>query len=536
MPPASPTQPVSDSAVINKRVTAVVNLVFGSARTIVAVITGLFLVPLYLRFFGLSLYGAWLASGNVLSLISMAGAGLSGILTQRLSTCYASREDEQFALTAGSGLVLAASIGMVVAAAGSSASYLISSMLGVTGGERIALTWSIVFASCSSGLAILTQCVEALAMAWQRTLVSGFVNLISQAAWVVGIVVPLYFGWGVAALGFGRLMLWAVCFTGMSGYCWYTWRRLGHPRPRVTGAAIRQIWGQAGTLLIGQVAEVMGSRLEALVAALTVSTTASAVLVLTGRVVEAARTFITPVGSAVFAGVAHLSTDIRSENSRRVLREIFAVSAVVSGIGFGLALAFTKPVLLLWIGSQAKPSTLLLALIASSVLLAERKSLLQYVLIAVGRVRDTSRLLIAESLLRVVLLATLAPTLGLVGIPLAACIGAATIVFLMSRAVVQTTEQPIRSVLTPGLAGLSATLIPASLYLALAPLPGSWFVLASFGAIGAMTMLGLSLFDPLWRAALRKVTHALRIALRHRFGRMSSPLADDSSSTVAARN
>ena len=55
-------------------------------------ITGIIMVPLYLRFIPFEVYGAWLASGNMLAWLSTIDPGLTLVLQQRIAAAYGNQD------------------------------------------------------------------------------------------------------------------------------------------------------------------------------------------------------------------------------------------------------------------------------------------------------------------------------------------------------------------------------------------------------------------------------------------------------------
>jgi uncharacterized membrane protein len=55
----------------SKRRAAVANYAFGLGQAAFVAVTGIVLVPMYLSHMSLAMYGAWLATGNIITLISV---------------------------------------------------------------------------------------------------------------------------------------------------------------------------------------------------------------------------------------------------------------------------------------------------------------------------------------------------------------------------------------------------------------------------------------------------------------------------------
>ena len=91
---------------ISRRRAAKINLILGYGRYTVGIFNQLVLVPLYLRFIGIAVYGSWLASGNVVALLSVLDIGFNLIVTQRLATAFGAGDDNRFVREVGSSLGL----------------------------------------------------------------------------------------------------------------------------------------------------------------------------------------------------------------------------------------------------------------------------------------------------------------------------------------------------------------------------------------------------------------------------------------------
>ncbi len=64
------------------------NLFFFYLRTFVGLANGILIVPLYLKYIDNSLFGIWLASGNILTWITIIDPGVGDVLIQKISYAY----------------------------------------------------------------------------------------------------------------------------------------------------------------------------------------------------------------------------------------------------------------------------------------------------------------------------------------------------------------------------------------------------------------------------------------------------------------
>ena len=97
-----------------------------------AFIQGLLLVPLYLNYIPIEIYGAWLASGNILAWISTIDPGLTIVMQQQVSTYYGKVELEQVGKIIASGLMLSSVVLILALSFGFFSSYFLIDILNLS--------------------------------------------------------------------------------------------------------------------------------------------------------------------------------------------------------------------------------------------------------------------------------------------------------------------------------------------------------------------------------------------------------------------
>ena len=108
------------------------NVIFRYMSIFMTVVQGLLLVPLYLSYIPVEIYGAWLASGNILAWISAIDPGLTIVLQQQTSTFYGAGELKKVGKLIGSGLILSCLILMIALFLGLISSYFIINLLNLS--------------------------------------------------------------------------------------------------------------------------------------------------------------------------------------------------------------------------------------------------------------------------------------------------------------------------------------------------------------------------------------------------------------------
>src|SRR3989339_378218 len=105
------------------------NLFFHYASIGLMMISGVILVPLYLKFISIGLYGAWLATGNVLMWLTALDPGLSTVIQQRVGAAYGNKDISAIGRTIPGGVALALIFSLAILIAGGAASFYIADIV-----------------------------------------------------------------------------------------------------------------------------------------------------------------------------------------------------------------------------------------------------------------------------------------------------------------------------------------------------------------------------------------------------------------------
>ena len=81
---------------------------FQNLDFVIGIGNGIILVPIYLIFIDSDIYGAWLATGSIISWLSISDPGIGLIVQQRISHYYAKNDRNSIEKVLSSGLILVA--------------------------------------------------------------------------------------------------------------------------------------------------------------------------------------------------------------------------------------------------------------------------------------------------------------------------------------------------------------------------------------------------------------------------------------------
>ena len=78
---------------MNKYSASIFNYLFSSINSIVIIINGIIMVPIYFKFMSVSTYGAWLATGNIAAMLGLIESGFASVITQKMSVAIAEKDN-----------------------------------------------------------------------------------------------------------------------------------------------------------------------------------------------------------------------------------------------------------------------------------------------------------------------------------------------------------------------------------------------------------------------------------------------------------
>lgn len=480
---------------------------FSYAAVAFAMVQGILLVPMYLRYMPQELYGAWLASGAILAWVELADPGVGSILQQRIAFMTGKAGAGGAGVLIGTGLAAACCLAALPALAWSLPG-LLAGWIGVAPHLVPELVVAFRIGLASVGLNILLSALVAVSLGLQEVRSVSVVSLLGIVAGVAVTVVGLLAGAGLAALPLGALARSVVASAGTAAVVSRLLRQQAIP-VAVSLAAARGILGEVAFTFTSRVGVALLSRLDALMSAKLLSPASTVVLTLTGRAVDLVRLGADRLAAAAMPALAHFAGERGATEARRVQGLVSAYTALVLGVLGGTAIAWNGHFVRLWVGEERFGGiALTVALVVHGCLASYVSSIAQSVF-ALGGIRETAVIGLVEAGARLALQLLLVASLGLVGFPIAA-LGALALISVPLLLVVTArrfggTVAAHTGTLGRALVAMAALLAAGWAVGGLAVWRPSWIGLAAGSVATAAALLGvaLALFPDVRRDAAR---------------------------------
>ena len=186
------------------------NVIFRYTNIILAFVQGLLLVPLYLKYITVEIYGAWLESGNLLAWISTIDPGLTVVMNQQVSTFYGKGELKQLGKLITSGLMLSSGILILALSFGFFSSYFLKDILNLSDTDYLIIFEAFNYAYIGASLLLFSFSFSAINYGLQASLSVGLINVTTTLLSIILTITLLYYGYGLMSIAY------SLVFSGLA--------------------------------------------------------------------------------------------------------------------------------------------------------------------------------------------------------------------------------------------------------------------------------------------------------------------------------
>ena len=186
------------------------NIIFRYINIILAFVQGLLLVPLYLKYISVEIYGAWLASGNLLAWISTIDPGLTVVMQQQVSILYGKRKLKQLGEIIASGLMLSSVVLILALSFGFFSSYFLNDILNLSDINYLIIFEAFNYAFIGASLMLFSFSFSAINYGLQASISVGLINVTTIFLSIILTITLLYYGYGLMAIAY------SLVFSGLA--------------------------------------------------------------------------------------------------------------------------------------------------------------------------------------------------------------------------------------------------------------------------------------------------------------------------------
>jgi Na+-driven multidrug efflux pump len=395
------------------------NLFFNYAATVVSIINGLAIIPFYLKFIENGLFGAWLATGNILVWLTIVEPGVGDVLQQRVAAAIGLNDKVNAGKYITSGIVISIAISIIVLVVGFCTSYFILDVLKLTSEiDTNQLLGAFLVAVVSTSITMVSYAFIGSNQGLQSSLGIGLIYLGSNILGITLNIYLLFHGFGLYSIAYATLFRISISCIGYILYLCYRLKKY-----KISLSFDKNFFVNFSKLFsytfIGKISSTIISNLDLILVARFIGPEMVTMLELTRRPIRILQGFTDRVSTSFIAPLANLKGEGDYSKIKSIfIRFIYLFIWTSTFIIFGFV-ALNENLLAIWAGKSiflGNPLNILLSVTLWISSLLYNLSNFSY---ALGNIKDNSTISMAKSIIYLILMLGLGYLFGVYGVILA---------------------------------------------------------------------------------------------------------------------
>lgn len=326
------------------------NFVFGNLNNFITIFFGIILVPYYLKFFNVELYGVWIASAGVIALLGTLESGLSFIFTQKLADCYGKENTEGFLkITYSAFVVIIIILSLFTSLLYISIPY-IPGFVNCPDDSVNILISALKIAIVSGVFTILNSNIGCFTAVWQITFIPQLIRILATLFSVIILVVCLNNSLSIISLSVAAASRELFVFLFLSLFTLKKWINIIRLKPIFSYNSTLKLFNEIAFPFFGRLAKTtLNSSHKFLIAGL-ISPTFSALYDFTSKTIIMSSFIVKLFTNGSFASLSLSRSEKDDKNYMNDVYKVFSSFMFLLLIFLGFGLIFSENVVEIWVG------------------------------------------------------------------------------------------------------------------------------------------------------------------------------------------
>ncbi len=399
----------------SRKKTTLWNFLFLNIGFVISIFNGILIIPLYLHYIDSSLYGAWLATGNILTWITVVDPGVGDVLLQKVAFAIGKNDKKEIGVAIASGMLISAGLFIVSVLVGYIFSFFIGDIAKINMQYRADIIRAFRIALWGTAFGLLADTFRNIVLAYQKTKLNGmFLYSVIVLAIVLNIVL-LVLHFGVFALAYAAL------FRGLATFAYsliftIILIRKNNVHLKIQPAYFKSFSRIFAFTFSSRLFETIATNIDLILVARYLGTSAVTVLDLSRRPLKLATGLANNVTISMLPSLPHLFGAGHTEKIRRTVLRIWTTVLWSSGFLIGGFLLFNYNLTSNWVGKQFWIGNSNNIIMCVSFFLLSIGYNLSNVTYSMGDIRNNSIINVVKSIVYLLFLFILARTSGMPGV------------------------------------------------------------------------------------------------------------------------
>ena len=398
---------------------------------IINILFAIILVPYYLNFISIELYGFWLATSGVVILLEVFDLGINTLFIDKISRYYSNKDYNSLIDYLYSGILLFLILSLLINTIG----FIISNYLDVffkLEQYKLVIKECFRIAIFTASLKVLNNALVNYGSSVLRPRVFSYYKIISTTLSIIIVLILLKLNFKLYSLAFGYLFqqVLALCLNIVSSL--YIIKKItGKFKGQIKISIIRFFIINSKYLFFGKLSDAAIKSSEPILIASSLGPKFSSIYILSKKACDIIYQIINVFTNSSFPSLISVN-EANDSNTKNKLSLFQNTIYFASTICLSFYILLNNEFLLIWVGSEymiSKFSTILFALSTLLMILMQKSIILEF---SDRKIERTSILLIFESIYRIILLYFLINFFGFNGGPISVILSAFTFLLIIN--------------------------------------------------------------------------------------------------------
>ncbi len=408
----------------SRRKGTIAQLTSNYAMNFLRLLQGLVLIPLYLKYVGNDLYGAWLATGSIIAYLGLSDFGLNSVLLRKVAHAYGEQNEYTLNRYIGSGLVVVLGLSLVPVIFCIIFSFFLHHIISIAPQYRISIRIAFIIAGVSTTLNLIMYAVAGVVRAFQYQFLGGIVQVVSTLLSITTTIILLLLGSGIYSIPLGALVYGVCAIAGEATILF-----LVIPKnisctfhPKISFSTIKELIKPSVWFFFARGSSTIANQSDNLLIGMAIDTKTVVLYSIAKKIFDLLFMIVGHVSAAFTPALSHFFGELKgnvveAKQLTNLLIHTITVLAFFSMVGYCI---FIKDFISLWVGDSYYPGFTVVLLLSIYGILYMYTNALRQVIFSAGKIITTAIASGSEAILRITMVYLLAKFFGLAGVCLAA--------------------------------------------------------------------------------------------------------------------
>lgn len=379
------------------------------------ILVGVILVPLYLTYIPKDLYGYWLATGNLLSILTLINPGFSDIIQQKVSYSYGQNDTCRVGTYSVSGIVLTFGFAIIILIIGLGMLFLMGDIFAMPINYLNELKSAFGLMLIGTFLTINYYSFSSVSYAILSSKTIGLVNFVGNISGLFTTVYCLTHNYGLLSLGIASIVRGSIFLLGSLFYVYNRFRK-EDIRVHLTTSCIKEVFSLSMYNFLGKTGQTLLSNLNSFLSAKFVSPIDASNLKFTQTASEFGKVIVLRILYSVTPVIPNMLASNGIERVRnQLINLIYILLAFILFACIALFL-FNKEFIELWLGNSSYSGKFINIFVVFLLLFSSINKVSYQLLFVLGEIKKSNKISFFQALIYLPSAVFLTKLYGVIGL------------------------------------------------------------------------------------------------------------------------